>query len=115
MLPSITAMMLLRSVDSAYPSWDSSPILLATNNWEQEYRFGTTKYPHGFCPNCGTSVYARAEGREYDGIMAVNVSLPGIIILVFPQLIGEQGRTLKDVDISTLKIEQLHGEKVNAG
>ncbi|KAA8646330.1 GFA family protein [Aspergillus tanneri] len=63
----------------------------------KEYRFGSMKYPHGFCPNCGTSVYARAEGGEYDGIVAVNV------------------RTLKDVDISTLKIEQLDGKRINAG
>lgn len=32
------------------------------------------KYPHGFCPNCGTSVYARAEEGEHEGIMAINVS-----------------------------------------
>jgi hypothetical protein len=73
------------------------------------------KYPHGFCPNCGTSVYARAEGGEYDGIVAVNVSFVGINVLLFCWLMGEQGRTLKDVDISTLKIEQLDGKSINAG
>jgi hypothetical protein len=90
-------------------------IHLITNSWEQEYRFGTMKYPHGFCPNCGTSVYARAEGGEYDGIVAVNVSFADIKVLVFRGLMGEQGRTLKDVDISKLKIKQLDGKSINAG
>lgn len=39
------------------------------------------KYPHGFCPNCGSSVYVRAEGGEYDNIMAVNVRLAVIEVL----------------------------------
>lgn len=32
------------------------------------------QYPHGFCPNCGTSVYARADEGEYAGVVAINVS-----------------------------------------
>ncbi|KAJ6049621.1 hypothetical protein N7499_011792 [Penicillium canescens] len=63
----------------------------------KEYRFGTMKYPHGFCPNCGTSVYLRALDGEYKDIVAVN------------------GRTLKDVDFSTMKIEELNGKRINAG
>jgi hypothetical protein len=30
-------------------------------------------YPHGFCPNCGTSVYARAIDGEWGGMFAINV------------------------------------------
>ncbi|KAJ6014167.1 hypothetical protein N7540_008758 [Penicillium herquei] len=59
-----------------------------------EYRFGTRKYPHHFCSNCGTSVYARSDGGDYEDIVAVN------------------GRTLKDVDIGTLRIEKLDGKKI---
>ncbi|KAJ5618395.1 Mss4-like protein [Penicillium herquei] len=60
----------------------------------KEYRFGSRKYPHHFCTNCGTSVYARSDGGEYEDIVAVN------------------GRTLKDVDISKLKIEKLDGKEI---
>ncbi|KAJ5881069.1 uncharacterized protein N7473_012122 [Penicillium subrubescens] len=63
----------------------------------KEYRFGTMQYPHGFCPNCGTSVYARADEGEYAGVVAINA------------------RTLNNIDVSTLKIEQHDGKKINAG
>ncbi|KAJ5773551.1 hypothetical protein N7457_008447 [Penicillium paradoxum] len=61
----------------------------------KEYRFGTLKYPHAFCPNCGSSVYARGDGGEHDGILALNA------------------RALKNVDISTLKIVPLDGKRIN--
>ncbi|KAJ5354545.1 hypothetical protein N7541_005589 [Penicillium brevicompactum] len=62
----------------------------------KEYRFGSKRFPHYFCPNCGTSVYASADDTEgeYAGITAIN------------------GRTLKGVDINSLKIEQLDGKKI---
>lgn len=72
-------------------------------------------YPHGFCPNCGTSVYARAEGGEHEGIVAVNVSSVGRAEQVCRWLIGEQGRTLKGVDISKFKIKELNGKSINVG
>lgn len=72
-------------------------------------------FPHGFCPNCGTSVYARALHGEYKDIMAVNVGSTYTKVLVFRWFTEEQGRTLKDVDLSTLKIEQLNGKRINAG
>lgn len=72
-------------------------------------------YPHGFCPNCGTSVYARAERGEYEDIVAVNVSSVGMEVLVFRWLTGEQGRTLKGVDLDKLKIEELNGKSINVG
>jgi hypothetical protein len=31
-------------------------------------------YPHGFCSNCGSSIYARADGGKYGDIIAINVS-----------------------------------------
>ena len=74
---SIIAMMLSRfELWCLFLSCDSNSA--DNNHLRQEYRFGTMKYPHGFCPTCGTSVYARAEGGEYDGIVAVNVSCKGL-------------------------------------
>ncbi|OGE50206.1 hypothetical protein PENARI_c018G03563 [Penicillium arizonense] len=64
------------------------------NDARKEYRFGTMNFPHGFCSNCGSSMYARADGGKYGGIMAINA------------------RTLKGIDISTLKIEQVDGKNV---
>jgi hypothetical protein len=49
-------------------------IRLIGANIFQEYRFGTMNFPHGFCSNCGSSMYARADGGKYGGIMAINVS-----------------------------------------
>jgi len=49
----------------------------------QEYRFGTKNFPHGFCPNCGTSVYARSIEGEYVGIVAINVSSGDVKFQVF--------------------------------
>ncbi|KAJ6073134.1 hypothetical protein N7467_011219 [Penicillium canescens] len=64
------------------------------NDARKEYRFGTMNFPHGFCSNCGSSMYARADGGKYGDIIAINA------------------RTLKGIDISTLKIEQVDGKNV---
>ncbi|OKP14430.1 hypothetical protein PENSUB_14042 [Penicillium subrubescens] len=36
------------------------------------------QYPHGFCPNCGTSVYARADEGEYAGVVAINIVVAAV-------------------------------------
>ncbi|KAJ5776570.1 uncharacterized protein N7511_001581 [Penicillium nucicola] len=63
-------------------------------NARKEYRFGTMNFPHGFCSNCGVSMYARADGGKYSDIIAVNA------------------RTLKGVDVSTLNIKQADGKSI---
>ncbi|OQD82868.1 hypothetical protein PENANT_c019G03117 [Penicillium antarcticum] len=65
------------------------------NDSRKEYRFGTMNFPHGFCSNCGVSMYARADGGKYGDMIAINA------------------RTLKGVDVSTLKIVQVDGKSVD--
>ncbi|KAJ5776347.1 uncharacterized protein N7511_001358 [Penicillium nucicola] len=69
-------------------------------------------FHHTFCGNCGTSVYIYSESGEYKDIVAINVSPALVRAPEIAQLTENQGRTLKDVDLSTLKIEQLNGKKI---
>ncbi|CAI7584523.1 unnamed protein product [Penicillium bialowiezense] len=97
-LPSPIQDQIVNTINGYLLVYTKKPNLTFHNSDEaiREYRFGTKNFPHYFCPTCGTSVYARADINEgkYAGVIAIN------------------GRTLKDVDIDSLKIEQLKGKKI---